>query len=204
MLCLEKNIAFAGDNLSQDEAVCKERQCVGGNFAVEYRPDLSNEGNLHMTCDPTIITKLNELQSAIGEYPDPRRASAEWKQVYKLLQKTDVPPGRITSLVGMRNMEGLAEVIGGLAAPETDVPEPADDAPDSETCKKALKAFRKREAVTRLDDESKLGRSPLSKGAGSSSMAISPPMEWPDEVWRELARQGKLRDVGGGFYELAK
>ena len=70
--------------------------------------------------------------------------------------------------------------------------------------KKALKAFRKRESVTRLDDESKLGRSPLTKGAGTSSLAIAPPIEWPDEVWRELARQGKLKDVGGGFFQLAK
>ena len=157
-----------------------------------------------MSTDPTIVTKLSELLIAIGQYPDPRRASSEWKQVYKLLQKTSVPPGRITSMVGMRNVERLDEVIEQLAAPGAEAPEPAADAPDSETCKKALKAFRKREAVTRLDDESKLGRSPLSKGSGSSSLAISPPIEWPDEVWRELARQGKLRDVGGGFYELAK
>lgn len=157
-----------------------------------------------MSTDPTIIAKLSELQIAIDQYPDPRRASSEWKQVYKLLQKTSTPPGRITSLVGMRNMEGLAEVIGKLSAPEQESDEPAGDVPDSETCKKALKAFRKREAVTRLDDESKLGRSPLSKGAGTSTLAISPPMDWPNEVWRELVRQGKLRDVGGGFYELAK
>jgi hypothetical protein len=156
-----------------------------------------------MSTDPTIIEKLNELQAAIDQYPDPRRASSEWKQVYKLLQKTDVLPGRITSLVGMRNMEGLAEVIEQLIAPEAEV-DPNAVVPDSETCKKALKAFRKRESVTRLDDESKLGRSPLTKGAGSSSMSISPPMEWPDEVWHELARQGKLKDVGGGFYQLAK
>ena len=156
-----------------------------------------------MSTDPTIIAKLNELQAAIDQYPDPRRASSEWKQVYKLLQKTDVPPGRITSLVGMRNMEGLAEVIEQLSAPEAEA-DPGAEAPDSETCKKALKAFRKRESVTRLDDESKLGRSPLTKGGTTSSLAIAPPIEWPDEVWRELARQGKLKDVGGGFYQLVK
>ncbi|MBC8373542.1 MAG: hypothetical protein H8E53_08110 [Planctomycetes bacterium] len=157
-----------------------------------------------MTCDPTIVTNLNELLTAIGGYDDPRRASSEWKQVYKLLQKTSVPPGRITSMVGMRNVKGLVEVIAQLSALEAETPPSADDAPDAETCKKALKAFRKREAVTRLDDESKLGRSPLSKGAGSDSMAITPPIEWPDEVWRELVRQGKLRDVGHGFYKLVK
>ena len=155
-----------------------------------------------MSIDPTTLTKLNELLTAIGEYPDPRRASSEWKQVYKLLQKTSVPPGQITSMVGMRNVEGLAEAIAQLSAPEAAPSD--DDAPDAETCKKALKAFRKRVSVTRLDDESQLGRSPLSKGASSGPLAIAPPIEWPDEVWRELVRQGKLRDVGHGLYELVK
>ncbi len=157
-----------------------------------------------MGADPEIVVKLNEQLAAIGEYPDPRRASSEWKQVYKLLQKTDMRPGRITSMVGMRDVAGLTQAIEEVSAPDSETPQPAGDAPDSETCKKALKAFRKREAVTRLDDESKLGRSPLSKGVSKSSLAIVPPIEWPDEVWRELARQGKLRDVGGGFYELPK
>ncbi|MBL7134141.1 MAG: hypothetical protein ISS78_08585 [Phycisphaerae bacterium] len=67
-----------------------------------------------------------------------------------------------------------------------------------------MKAFRKRVTVTRLDDESKLGRGPLSKGASSGSLAITPPIEWPDAVWRELVRQGKLRDAGHGLYELVK
>jgi hypothetical protein len=157
-----------------------------------------------MTSDPTTLAKLDELLTAIGGCDDPRRASSEWKQVYKLLQKTSVPPGRVTSMVGMRDVGRLTEVIAQLSAPEAEAPPPPDDAPDAETCRKALKAFRKREAVTRLDDESKLGRSPLSKGAGSDSMAITAPIEWPDEVWRELVRQGKLRDVGHGFYELVK
>jgi hypothetical protein len=157
-----------------------------------------------MTCEPTTLAKLNELLAAIGGYDDPRRATSEWKQVYKLLQKTDVPPGRITSMVGMRDVARLTEVIAQLAAPETHEPAPAVDVPDSETCKKALKAFRKRVSVTRLDDESAIGRSPLSKGASSGPLAISPPIEWPGEVWRELVRQGKLRDAGGGFYELPK
>jgi len=69
-------------------------------------------------------------------------------------------------------------------------------------CKKAFKAFRKRVSLTKLDEDSKLGRSPLSKGASTGSLAMTPPMEWPTEVWRELVRQGKLRDVGHGMYEL--
>ena len=157
-----------------------------------------------MACDPEIVTKLDELLTAIGGYDDPRRASGEWKQVYKLLQKTSLPPGRVTSMVGMRDVGRLAEAIAQLGAPESEAPPPGDDAPDAETCRKALKAFRKRVSVTRLDDESTLGRSPLSKGGSSGPLAITPPIEWPDEVWRELVRQGKLRDVGHGFYEVVK
>jgi len=155
-----------------------------------------------MSIDPTIIEHLNEQLAAIGEYPDPRRASSEWKQVYKLLQKTGMRPGRITGMVGMRDVEALTQAIAELSAPDSDSPEPAADAPDAETCKKAFKAFRKRVSLTKLDDDSKLGRSPLSKGASKAPLAITPPIEWPAEVWRELARQGKLRDVGGGFYQL--
>jgi hypothetical protein len=156
-----------------------------------------------MPTDPTIVTGLDELLSAIGEFDDPRRASSEWKQVYKLLQKTDIRPGRITSMVGMRDVPGLTQAIEELSAPESDAPAAPTDAPDAETCKKAFKAFRKRVSLTKLDDDSKLGRSPLSKGASKGALAITPPMEWPTEVWRELARQGKLRDVGHGMYELA-
>lgn len=69
--------------------------------------------------------------------------------------------------------------------------------------KKALKAFRKRQKLTTLDDESRLGRSPLS-GGKSSIVAIQPPREFPREVWEELADQGFLKRDGGGFYALVE
>ncbi|HDZ20300.1 MAG TPA: hypothetical protein ENH80_05090 [Phycisphaerae bacterium] len=75
---------------------------------------------------------------------------------------------------------------------------------DEATCKRALRAFRKRLSVTVLDDQSTLGRSPLTKGAPAGTPAITPPTEWPEEVWQDLARQGKLRYIGHGFYELPK
>ena len=70
--------------------------------------------------------------------------------------------------------------------------------------KKALKAFRKRLKLTRLDDESQINsRNPLSKGESSQIRSIQPPFEWPREVWDALAKRGKLRYTGKGFYELA-
>ncbi len=151
-----------------------------------------------MTGDPTAVTKLDELLAAIRAYDDPRRAAGEWKQVYRLLEKTDLPPDRVRSTVGMRDLAALAELLDQLRAPES----AAADAPSAETCRRALRAFRKRLTLTCLDEESKLGRGPLSKGSDSHLAAITPPVEWPDSVWQELVRQGKLRYIGHGFYEL--
>lgn len=72
-----------------------------------------------------------------------------------------------------------------------------------ETLKSALKAFRKRIKLMRLDAESKLGAArPMTSGKKSGIDAIQPPSQFPREVWQELARQGKLKDTGGGFYAL--
>ncbi|TVQ52398.1 MAG: hypothetical protein EA377_10450 [Phycisphaerales bacterium] len=76
--------------------------------------------------------------------------------------------------------------------------------PSSEELKSAMKKFRKRLKLKQLDDESKLGRSPLTSGKQAPKMAILAPREFPPAVWEELERQGKLRSRGGGFYELAE
>lgn len=66
----------------------------------------------------------------------------------------------------------------------------------------AMKAFRKRLKLTKLDDESRLGRSPLSGGGRSGVVAITPPNQFPKEIWEELAEQGKIKRAGRGVYEL--
>ena len=156
-----------------------------------------------MTDDPTTLTKLDELLAAVRGYADPRRATAEWKQIYRLLLQAGSPTGRVTSVVGMRDVPGLAAMIDELRAPAPPPSEPGD-AIDPDVLRKALQAFRKRLSLTVLDEQSKLGRSPLTKGADPGMAAIVPPDEWPAAVWQELVRQGKLRYIGHGFYELAK
>ena len=79
-------------------------------------------------------------------------------------------------------------------------PSPAPISP--EELKLALKAFKKRLKATRLDDESRVGHSPMSSGGKSSIDAIIPPSQYPTAVWQELVRQGKLKYAGQGFYEL--
>jgi hypothetical protein len=68
--------------------------------------------------------------------------------------------------------------------------------------KQAMKAFKKRLKLTRLDDESGLGGRRLSSGQSSGIVAIQPPSQYPREVWEKLVEQGRLRRAGSGLYEL--
>ncbi len=83
---------------------------------------------------------------------------------------------------------------------EPQTPEP----PSKEELRLAMKAYRKRLKLTILDDESRLGRGPMSGGSKSNVAAITPPDTFPKSVWQELARQGKLRREGSGLYSLVE
>ena len=67
--------------------------------------------------------------------------------------------------------------------------------------KHALKAFKKRIKINQQEDDSRLGRSPLT-GSHTKVMAIRPPPGFPPEVWEELATLGFLKRDSGGFYEI--
>lgn len=73
-----------------------------------------------------------------------------------------------------------------------------------EELKKALKAFKKRLKLTRLDDESRLGHGPMSGGGKETIVSIQPPAGFGREIWEELVEQGHLRRDGKGFYELVE
>ena len=76
--------------------------------------------------------------------------------------------------------------------------------PTHEELKQALKAFRKRLKLARLDEESKVTRRPVTSGKDAGIVAITPPGQFPPAVWEELVRQGKLKRAGRGMYELAE
>jgi len=92
-----------------------------------------------------------------------------------------------------------------MAEPE-EQPTPSQPTPQpalsKEELRLAMKAFRKRLKLTRLDDESRLGYGPMTSGGRSGVVAITPPDQYPPAVWEELARQGKLKHAGGRLYEL--
>ncbi len=80
--------------------------------------------------------------------------------------------------------------------------ETSPEPPSKEELRLALKAFRKRLKLTRLDDESRIGHGPMSGGGQSGVVAIRPPDQFRSEIWDELVRQGKLKHFGRGLYEL--
>jgi hypothetical protein len=82
----------------------------------------------------------------------------------------------------------------------TATPEP----PSKEELRLAMKAFRKRLKLARLDDESGMGYGPMSSGQKSRIAAITPPDQFPKAVWQELAKQGKLKHDRGGLYSLVE
>ena len=86
--------------------------------------------------------------------------------------------------------------------PESE-PSLPSDSPTPEELRKAMKAFKKRLKLTRLDDESSLGRGPMSGGKSSGIVAIMPPNQYPKAVWDELVAQGRLKYAGQGLYQLA-
>ncbi len=73
-----------------------------------------------------------------------------------------------------------------------------------EDLKRAMKAFKRRMKLTRLDEESRLGRSPLTGGGDSGICAINPPAEFSQEVWNELVARGQLSVDSDGFYSLGR
>ncbi len=83
-------------------------------------------------------------------------------------------------------------------------PPPSPVPPDPQELRRALKAFKKRLKLTRLDDESRLGVGPMSSGSKGGIVAIRPPDQYPPAVWQALVDQGRLRRAGHGLYELVK
>lgn len=117
-----------------------------------------------------------------------------------VLSTTSLPPAApaVTAASGApaaTAAAGVPAVPGaGASATRTFTPE---------ELKSALKTFKKRLKLTKLDEESRLGRNPLSGGKGSGIFAITPPNQYPIAVWEELVKQGRLKAAGRGFYQLA-
>ncbi len=88
------------------------------------------------------------------------------------------------------------------AASPTQDAAPSAAGPSREELKSAYNAFKKRWKLTQLDQESRIGRSPLSSGQKSSIAGIKPPVQFSHAIWDELVKQGRLKYTGSGFYAM--
>ncbi len=87
--------------------------------------------------------------------------------------------------------------------PESEPTSPSEGPPPEEL-RSAMKAFKKRLKLTRLDDVSTLGRGPMSGGKSSGIVAIAPPNQFSQAVWDALVARGTLEYAGHGLYQIAK
>lgn len=87
--------------------------------------------------------------------------------------------------------------------PENQPSSPSDsESPTPEELRKALKAFKKRLKLSRLDDESGLGHGPMSSGRSSGIVAVMAPNQYPKAIWDKLVEQGRLEYAGQGLYQI--
>jgi hypothetical protein len=155
---------------------------------------------------PSILTELSGLITRIQE-GDPGSVGPLWGQTHKLLLKTGADPGDIAGIVMRRDLEVLRKLLHGLKGGEREAPADSAETPPAsdispEVLKRAMRAFRKRLKLTRLDHESRLGRNPLTSGRKAAIDAILPPHEFTPEVWEALVAEGQLRSMGQGFYMI--
>ncbi len=89
-----------------------------------------------------------------------------------------------------------------VAAAPTQDAAPSTEGPSREELKSAYNAFKKRWKLTQLDQESRIGRSPLSSGQKSSIAGIKPPVQFSQAIWDALVKQGRIKYTGSGFYAM--
>jgi hypothetical protein len=149
-----------------------------------------------------LLQEAEELIPALeGE-----QSGAQWGAIQKLLLKAKADSTAVARAVISRDTTAIEGLLQVLRDPDSKLPEetPEKTLPEvpDEILREAMKAFRKRMKLTKLDHESKIGRSPLTGGKDAEFDSILPPHQYAPEVWKILAMKGKLESVGKGFYKL--
>lgn len=142
---------------------------------------------------------------AMRDFPGLQAIVAEVEKNPQLAVQTRYVPSRPTVFAAPVT-DGAAGAAAAATAGPTMAPpaEPSEAAapPSESDMTAALKAFRKRLKVTRLDDQSKITSREVTGGRRGAVIGISPPNQFPRTVWEALVERGKLRRAGSGLYEL--
>jgi hypothetical protein len=150
--------------------------------------------------DWLLSNRLRALAARLEEGVDPAEEETLWAAAEADLEAAGADEDADIALPVLdRSLEELKAVTEAWGAGKRSLPPW-----DRTILKRALKAFRKRLKLARLDDESSSGRNPLSKGGSSSIVGVRAPEQVSPEVWDTLIAQGKLRDGGFGMLELVE
>lgn len=190
-----------------------------GQYLSSYQQKIVNRYYEHL--DTLTIQKLSEAVSELYLATDARKAERLWASVATALEKTGANDPQVAKVLAEKNIPALAQlvsdIVSGRATPSTPPPPPVAPSPapaspvaaapagadiSADTLKAAFHAFKRRFKATKLDEESRLGYGPMSTGAGKGKISIRPPNDYPKPVWDELAKQGRIKYTGDGFYSL--
>jgi hypothetical protein len=129
----------------------------------------------------------------------PAEVDAAWREAESALHAAGAAEDAAAALpVLERDVAELGAVLEGWVARRTPLPEW-----DQAVLKRAMNAFKKRLKLTRADDDISSSRNPLTRGASSSIVGVTPPEQYGPEVWALLVAHGRLRDAGDGLLEPA-
>ena len=150
--------------------------------------------------DWLLSNRLRAIAARLEEGVDPAEEETLWAAAEADLEAADADEDADIALPVLdRSLEELRAVIEAWDAGKRALPPW-----DRTILKRALKAFRKRLKLARLDDESSSSRNPLSTGQSSSIVGVRAPEQVSQEVWDTLIAQGKLRDGGFGTLEMVE
>lgn len=138
---------------------------------------------------------LTDIVAELQVGADPDRAWAEASRVLAAAREED--DVELFVAIEDRDFETLRTIVRQWASGERPLCKH-----DRDVLKRALKAFRKRLKLVRLDAESTVGGGPMSAGRESSIVGVRPPDQYPQEVWDELVRQKRLIEARDGTCEL--
>ncbi|MAC19663.1 MAG: hypothetical protein CMJ23_08350 [Phycisphaerae bacterium] len=150
-----------------------------------------------------VLVELDEVRASLSA----ERVGPEWGAMQRLLVKAKADSSSVARAIATRDLELIDQLIALLRDPSLVIAEPESNIHEGpeipvEVLRDAMRAYRKRMKLTKLDQESKLARSPLSSGKDATFDAIIPPNQFPPEVWWALVANGELEATGEGFYKI--
>jgi len=157
---------------------------------------------LGMNLVEKLRSMVSELETLSKDPADGLKAHDHWQLAQRLMGRMPVDQDELKRVCTERDLAGFDALVTALENPEAAKPAAEAEPVSEREMADAIKAFRKRLQVMRLSDESKLGGRYTSGGRKSGIDAIEPPREFPRRVWKALAKAGRLRDTGRGFYAL--